>query len=377
MKTDIVLGTSWGDEGKGVVVDNLCNGPSTLVVRFSGGPQCGHCVMRDGKKHVFSNFGSGTIQGSKTFFIEHTTVFPRTFLKEYEILQEKGINPPRVYIHPMARITTIYDVAFNRASENRFRRHGSCGLGVGATMKRNDETCYNLYAIDLKHLEIHKRKLQAIGAYYENLVESKSEDFAEEYWDQLRSLGLTEKLIDEEVKSFLDKVYIVDIQHPKYDLGIDNVVFEGSQGIQLDMHHGVFPNVTYANTTSKNAVEYLKKWESRFTSIYYTTRCYGTRHGEGWIPNNNPVKLINNEEEINFFNEYQRNFKVFEFDQSIVEQSVAIDSIYHRDLFVSKHLVITCVDQRPEWTVPKFDTNFFKIHLNNSPKCGNMSIYGK
>lgn len=175
----------------------------------------------------------------------------------------------------------------------------------------------------------------------------------------------------------MDKVYILDIRHPKYDLGIDNVVFEGSQGIQLDMHHGVFPNVTYANTTSRNAIEYLKKWEANFPSIYYVTRCYGTRHGEGWVPNHAPVELINNEEEINVYNEYQRNFKVFEFDQSVVEQSVAIDSIYHRDLFVSKHLVITCVDQRPEWTVPKFDTDFFKIHLNNSPKCGNMSIYGK
>ena len=369
MKCDIVIDTGWGDGGKGVVVDNLCN-PASLVVRFSGGQQCGHTVMRNGIKHTFSSFGAGTLQGAGTYFTEHTTLFPKTFLKEYEVLQSKGITPPKVGVHPLTRITTIYDVAYNRASE-KVSRNGSCGLGVGATMKRNDETHYNIYTCDLENDFIYSHKMAAIEDYYNSLVFDKPQKFFDEYHNQVEALWADREERELERKEFLSKIYVVLFEN--YYMRFSNVVFEGSQGIQLDMHHGVFPNVTYANTTSKNAIEYLKKYDLE-ADVYYVTRCYGTRHGEGPIPNNGKVDLINNEEEINVFNTYQQEFKVFEFDMRLVEHTIRVDGIYHEDRIQNKNLVITCLDQRPNWRMPEYRVSLNRIYLNNSPKCGNMFL---
>lgn len=359
----------FGDEAKGVVVDNLCD-PTSLVVRFSGGQQCGHTVMRDGIKHTFSSFGAGTLQGAGTYFTEHTTLFPKTFLKEYDVLVSKGITPPKVGVHPLTRITTIYDVAYNRASE-KVNRNGSCGLGVGATMKRNDETHYNLYACDLENEFVYNHKMGAINCYYDGLVSKQSKEFFSEYWDQLDELYQDCDVREKERQDFLSKIRVVLFEN--YYMRFSNIVFEGSQGIQLDMHHGIFPNVTYANTTSKNAIEYLKKYDLE-ADVFYVTRCYGTRHGEGPIPNCEIVDLINNEEEINVFNAYQQEFKVFEFDMRIVEHAIRVDGIYHEDRVQNKNLVITCLDQRPGWRIPEYHVSLNGIYLNDSPKCGNMFL---
>ena len=75
------------------------------------------------------------------------------------------------------------------------------------------------------------------------------------------------------------------------------------------MGHSVFPNVTYANTTSKNAMEICKQLDIQDIEFFYVTRCYLTRHGNGWMPNEEALQLINNEEETCVFNEYQKELR--------------------------------------------------------------------
>ena len=123
----LVIDLGFGDAGKGLTTDFLASQhpEKSLLVRFSGGHQIGHTVSTEKLTHTFSNFGSGTLLGVPTYYSEHTTLFPPAILDEGNFLKT---YQPKLYVHPLAMITTFYDIAFNRAIEKQ-HRHGSCGLG--------------------------------------------------------------------------------------------------------------------------------------------------------------------------------------------------------------------------------------------------------
>jgi adenylosuccinate synthase len=374
----IVVGCGWGDEGKGLTVDNLCKRES-LVVRFSGGQQAGHTVMRDGKKHVFSNFGAGTLQGKSTYFTEHTSIYLNTLVNEKAVLNNLGINPT-LFVHPLAMMTTPYDVLWNRLTE-AINQHGSCGLGVAATMKRNIETPYKLYAIDFVSDDktILKEKLQNIQNNYNrrykefiNINSDKADILEKVVRDWIPMEERFIQLIDDKLP-----FWVIDFPYIRHLF--EDFIFEGSQGIMLDMDHGVFPNVTYGNTTSKNALSYCQRYDL-LPEIYYVTRCYQTRHGNGFMTSPGDVVLVNNEEEINVLNQYQGRFRIGEIDYSTLNHALRCDQIYHgewehREGPIKKNMVITCLDQRPGFEF-NYDAIFGdkvnQFYLNNSPKCGNM-----
>lgn len=353
---NIVLGSMFGDEAKGLTVDHLCENVeyNPIVVRFSGGQQAGHTVIYNGIKHIHSSFGSGALRGIPTYFTEDTTIYITTMINELEVLKEKGINP-NVYCHPLTMLTTPYDVAYNQATEIG-NKHGSCGLGVGATMNRNLTTGYKLFAIDILHKGMLWEKLNKIGEYYFNLAQERG---ILKYYDT--------KILENALNDFEANLNNVPFGIANYELleAFDNIIFEGSQGILLDMDHGVFPNVTYANTTSKNALKIIDKLSDvRETHIYYVTRCYQTRHGNGWMSNNTPIDLINNEEEINNENQWQGNFKTGEIDYDLLNHAFNIDNIYSYKIpaETNKHLVVTCLDQRPD----------FKLNFSLLPNFGSF-----
>lgn len=158
--------------------------------------------------------------------------------------------------------------------------------------------------------------------------------------------------------------------------GYSNLVFEGSQGIMLDKDHGIFPNVTYANTTSKNAFDIISKLNNLnledlngYTifkddiEIYYITRCYQTRHGNGYMSSEGNISLINNQEEINVKNQYQGEFRVGELDYNILKYALEIDNIYSNN--ISKNLIMTCLDQRPEFIPDYSKLADNKIYFKN------------
>ena len=352
MGNSIVLGSGYGDEGKGLTVHNLC-APDSLVIRFSGGQQAGHTVIHNGAKHVFSNFGSGTMIGCPTFFTEDTCIYPKTITREWQELVGKGFTP-RLYIHPLAKVTTPYDVWAGRLKELK-TRHGSCGMGIGATMKRN-EGPVKLYAVDLlAPASLLRAKLEAIRAYHgfdENAPLVELEVFIHDM-----------EAFHEAVANRRFDVCRFD-QLPRHS----NIVFEGSQGVLLDMDHGAFPHVTYANTTSKNAWKYA----GADAAVYYVTRCYQTRHGNGPF-DDNPVTLTNNNEEINILNTWQGAFRTGEIDDSLLRHAINVDLSYH-PANTECNLVVTCVDQRPDFT---FDFSTMKglfagVYVNDSPNSGNM-----
>jgi len=335
LKASIVVGLGWGDEGKGLTTDYLCSKlPNPIVVRFSGGQQAGHTVKIGELKHTFANFGSGTLQGYASYFSEHTTIYPVTMYREYNILLDKGVKP-KVYIHPLAKITTPFDVFANRECEDTLE-HGTCGQGVGKTMKRHLESPIQIYAIDLLNIETLVEKMVSVAIWYG--------------YDENDVI----KWLDEEGERFGKAVKEMPFIITDYNMlrDYENIIFEGSQGILLDMNHGVFPFVTFANTTSKNAQEICDILGIEERTVYEVTRAYHTRHGNGPFTEN-PIKLQNNEEENNKYNSYQLAFKTSKLDYNLLNHARRIENLYSKDC--PKVLVVTCNDQIPEENA--FDEN--------------------
>ncbi|KFF22524.1 adenylosuccinate synthetase [Chryseobacterium sp. JM1] len=345
-KAQIVIGLGFGDEGKGITTDFLAQqNPESVVIRFSGGQQAAHTVMIDGKKHIHSSFASGALRGLPSYFTEHCTIHPVFLFNERKELMEKNGNT-ELHIHPLAKVTTPFDVWQNRTNAKNLE-HGTCGKGIGATMKRH-ESPYKLFAADLiAPRSMLIEKLKGI-AYYYGFIDG----------DQL----------EEAMHDFLNAVDQIDWKIDDYTFlnSFENLIFEGSQGILLDMDHGVFPNVTYANTTSKNAFEICRLLKIEDIEMYYVTRNYSTRHGSGWMSSEKELLLKNNEEETCVFNDYQKELRFGELDYDLLNYALLLDGAYGSA--TQQNLVVTCLDQSEEqFKIDKLKTKFDTVYGSYSP----------
>lgn len=323
MKQSVVLGSLFGDEGKATMVDRLSRNTdrSILVVRFSGGNQVSHTVARADKKHVFSNFGSGTLNNVPTYWSKFCTISPTTILNELDILKQKGYAPI-LYVDRNCPVTTPFEVYANKLDAIT-RSHGTCGAGYGNTIKR-EETFYSLVFSDLFYPSILRAKLNSIIAYYENKAVLVEADIIDNFINDCLILTETDeiKLCDENVME-----------------NKDHVIFEGSQGLLLDQHYGFFPNVTRSNTGTTN----IKSWLNKDADIYLMTRAYQTRHGNGFMTNENKRhNIFQDLTEANKTNEYQGVFRKSLLDLDLLNYA------FDKDEFVrnskNKRLIVTCMD---------------------------------
>jgi len=317
-----VIGLGFGDEGKGLTTDYLCSkAKNPLVVRFSGGQQAGHTVHLDGVRHVFSNFGSGTMRGIPTYWSEFCIVDPIGIVNELQILEEKGFSPV-LLIDSKCPVTTPYD-AYKNQKEEEVNQHGSCGVGIGTTMAR-EEAFYSLTALDLMFPYILKIKLENIRKFYNFKENVKLDRFFE-------CVGIIHKKFNIKIEN----------EFPSHR-GFSDFIFEGSQGLLLDQHNGFFPNVTRANIGSKNLLK-LDSGRVNYPELYLITRAYQTRHGNGAMTNENIGHNIReNENETNVTNKYQGEFRRTLLDVDLLAYAILRDD-FIRDS-QSKNLVITCLD---------------------------------
>ena len=366
MEVSIVIDLGFGDSGKGITVDYLAKQrpQESLVIRFSGGHQVGHTVKINNFAHTFSNFGAGSLRGVPTYYTPDTTVFPPAIIEEYKIL--RGYNP-KLLFHPLVKVTTPYDIAYNIACET-YLNHGSCGVGFGATIQRS-ENGVNLYAKDLFYSWILKNKLQSIKDYYVKKTREEAPEITILFKEELEKIN--ESLF---VKFCEDCLSLYEIKMPDTVLNYKHLIFEGSQGILLDQDHGIFPHVTRSNTSSKWAFDFIEQTTGINTtnvSLYYVTRCYQTRHGNGPMSSEIPVKLINSDQETNIANQFQGKFRVAELDFQLINYSLETDNIYHTSKKFNKNLVITCLDQLPDFDIQKLldkiNTKFNNVIGSYSP----------
>lgn len=338
MKISVVLGLGFGDEGKGLTTSYLVSQSNwspkkILVTRFQGGHQAGHTVVHEGRRHVFSSFGSGTLQGCDTYWTRHCTFYPIAFCNEHHALRWPNTE---YLIDAMTPIVTPYDLLWNQALEKK-QQHGSVGVGFGATLQRQ-EAFYKLHFIDLLHDMVLTHKLKAIARYYNGIVLNSSIHDA-----FMRAVSTIRQLVREK--------QIVMISHPERHSTIfsryNEIIFEGAQGILLDMDHGFFPNVTRSNTTSKNVGIVLKDMQlpaDRSTAIWYVTRSYQTRHGNGPMTNEGSEMIEKpNPLETNVPHTYQGPFRKGKLDVDLINYAIACD----RSVGIPGHacLMLTCLDQ--------------------------------
>lgn len=326
MKISIVLGAGFGDEGKGNFVNHLCkeNPGETAVVRFNGGHQAGHTVIHNGKRHVFSNFGSGTLQNVTTYWSKYCTVYPPGFNREYNALIDLGITP-NIVIDDLCPVTTPFDIFQNRSIEE-IDQHGSCGVGYGQTMYRHEslDHSYRIFVKDLFNKWVLRQKLNQLAKFYNNFDVS-----IDAFMDECEQFGC--RMWNTNVRSM--------------DMNYEHLIFEGAQGILLDREHGIFPHVTRSHTTSKNVMSFIdeNKIDASDTTLYYMTRCYSTRHGNG--PFFDFIAQPNNANETNIANPYQGSFRIAPFFSPNLRYAITSDLVYNHHFDVNRRVVVTCMDQ--------------------------------
>lgn len=362
MAIQIVIGLGFGDEGKGLATDWCCRqSPTTpLVVRFNGGQQAGHTVLTaDGKRHVFSSFGAGTLSGAPSYWARFCTVAPGPLLREYTALRALGVQP-QLYLDRRCAVTTHYDVFYNRALEmsRGGARHGSCGLGFGATVQRQEETPFKLYAQDLAFPDIMLLKLKQIRGYYQEktkeLANVSFDEFDHDAEDQrmMEYLHQLAKLMAAGALMIRSEADMFSNRNPW-----EHYVFEGAQGLLLDMDYGFFPNVTRSNTGSRNALALLRAHlpaRMHEVNIRYVTRAYLTRHGAGPLPLEHDLPALrNNEQETNRFNDHQGNFRTAPLNADLLRFAFQSDDSDAAGF--NKSLLISCLDQINDARIPIWD----------------------
>ena len=360
-RAQIVIGLGFGDEGKGLATDWLCGQAlarqeTPLVVRFNGGHQAGHTVTTaTGQRHVFSNFGSGTLRGVPTYWSELCTFSPGGVLNEYAALRALGVVP-RLLVARVCAVATPYDVLYNKLleAERGAGRHGSCGVGFGATVVRHRDTPLRLYAQDLLSPTILARKLGQIRAHYAARIAAETTtDFAQFDHDAADQhfLRQAQGLAGLQASGAVQFVAEAEVFAPAAPW--QTYIFEGAQGVLLDQDFGMFPHVTHSRTSSANALEILQPWRPELAAtatIFGVSRAYHTRHGAGPLPHETALDLHNNAAETNQLNEHQGHFRTAPLSVELLKYALECDAKFSAGL--TTNLLITCLDQVPGGLLP-------------------------
>jgi len=278
-KNIIVLGTQWGDEGKGKIVDLLTESVSA-VVRYQGGHNAGHTVVINKNKTVLHLIPSGVLHDDVECLIGNGVVLsPHALIEEIKILEKSGIFPrSRVKISPACTLVLPYHIALDQAREKQKGKDaiGTTGRGIGPAY----EDKISRRAIRVDDLTDKKRlanKLKEILSYYnfllKNYYHSKELDY--------------QKILDEitELSEILIPM-ITDVGKHLIELNAQekNILFEGAQGTWLDIDHGTYPFVTSSSTTAGGAATGTGFGPALFDYVLGITKAYTTRVGAGPFP---------------------------------------------------------------------------------------------
>jgi adenylosuccinate synthase len=278
----VVVGTQWGDEGKGKVVDWLTD-HAAAVVRFQGGHNAGHTLVINGKKTALQLIPSGIMREGVACYIGNGVVVdPTHLLLEIERLEAAGLNVrSRLFISESCPLILPFHVEVDKAREALRETSGSgkigtTGKGIGPAYE--DKVARRALRVqDLKHPERFAKKLKellelhnfALGGY----LKSKPLDYQPIYDAAMKAA--------EQIKPMLADVGVRVHQH---NVDGDSVLFEGAQGTLLDIDHGTYPYVTSSNCVAGNAAAGSGVGPDKLHYILGITKAYTTRVGSGPFP---------------------------------------------------------------------------------------------
>ncbi len=276
MPTIVVIGSQWGDEGKGKIVDFLTE-KCDYVVRFQGGCNAGHTVVVGDEKYVLHLLPSGILHKNKKCIIGNGVVLdPSALLKEIETLRSKGLDiDGNIFISKHCHLIMPYHIAIEEQAE-KSKKIGTTKKGIGPCY--TDKIARNgVRMMDLLYPEVLRNKIRAnleiINFLLKNLYGADILN-EEDIFSQYVSYG--EKL----------KNYIADsdiLINEAIDSG-RNVLFEGAQGTLLDIDHGTYPYVTSSNTIAGGACTGAGVSPRKIDKIIGIVKAYTTRVGGGPFP---------------------------------------------------------------------------------------------
>jgi adenylosuccinate synthase len=277
MSNVVVVGTQWGDEGKGKVVD-LLTADVDMVARFQGGNNAGHTLVVGGKKFIFHLIPSGILYTDKKCFIGNGVVVdPEVLLQEIQDLGAVGeeITPERLALSDKAHIIMPYHKAIDLAREAAKGKHmiGTTGRGIGPCYE-DKASRVGIRAVDLTEPETLKEKI-ATNLEEKNFFLTK---FLNSDPLELKPivdgyLGMAERLVP----------FITDVS-VELDQGIKankKILFEGAQGVHLDIDHGTYPFVTSSNPVAGGACAGTGIGPSQLHHVVGIVKAYTTRVGAG------------------------------------------------------------------------------------------------
>jgi len=281
MANVVVVGTQWGDEGKGKVVDILTR-YADFIVRFQGGNNAGHTLVVDGKKFIFHIVPSGILYENKKCLIGNGVIIdPGVLLEEMRELKESGleVTPARLMISENAHLIMPYHNSIDLGLESLksgSKKIGTTGRGIGP--------CYGD--------KIARKGIKMGELLDEDLFREKLKENIEE-----KNFYLTQRLGCEAVS--LDEIYALFQGYAEklapymgnVSLELDqgrkagkHILFEGAQGTQLDIDHGTYPFVTSSNTTAGNACTGSGFGPVYIDAVIGIQKAYTTRVGSGPFP---------------------------------------------------------------------------------------------
>jgi adenylosuccinate synthase len=278
-KSVVVLGTQWGDEGKGKIVDVLTD-RATVVVRFQGGHNAGHTLVIDGKKTVLHLIPSGILRDNVECLIGNGVVIsPQALLEEIRMLEDKGVPArERLRISEACPLILPYHAAIDLARERArgAAAIGTTGRGIGPAYE--DKVARRALRIgDLLHRERFAAKLGEVLDYHNFMLKHF---FKAETFDFQKLLDESMQFA-EQIKPLIDDI---SARLHQYRTQGKNILFEGAQGTLLDIDHGTYPFVTSSNTTAGGAATGSGVGPLHLDYILGITKAYTTRVGAGPFP---------------------------------------------------------------------------------------------
>lgn len=278
-KNVVVLGTQWGDEGKGKIVDLLTD-QASVVARFQGGHNAGHTLVIDGQKTVLHLIPSGILREGVTCLIGNgVVVAPDALLVEIAKLEKSGVPVrERLQISPACPLILPYHVALDQARElaRGKAKIGTTGRGIGPAYE-DKVARRGLRLGDVLNEGRFAEKLKEVMEYHNFALTQYYKVDAVDYQKTLEeTLSLTEQL-----KPML--VDVTAVLHGYRQRG-ENILFEGAQGSLLDIDLGTYPYVTSSNTTAGGTATGSGFGPLYLDYILGITKAYTTRVGSGPFP---------------------------------------------------------------------------------------------
>lgn len=274
MENTVVIGAQWGDEGKAKITDLLAQ-KADLIIRYQGGCNAGHTVVAGGKTYKFHLIPSGILYKNTVCFIgAGVVIHPESFEKEFNELKAEGVDFTNLKISPLATITMPYHIELDGASES------AAGKGKIGTTKRGIGPTYTdkMARIALKIQDLYS--YEALSEKLDMILPVKNKQLEKVYglepYTKDCLLALCEKYAE------LFKPYVAfDWQDMLNRFKDKTVLFEGAQGVMLDVDYGTYPFVTSSNPIGGGAATGSGYGPTMIKEVVGVTKAYVTRVGEG------------------------------------------------------------------------------------------------